>query len=421
MTDTPRQPANGGPVVTQAQLAERITQIPGIERLLSHAAELAPLYLVGGAVRDLLLGSAAVDLDLCVEADAVAQARKLARLLGGSCVAHNRFGTATVTAPGLELDLATARRERYKHPGALPTVEPATLVEDLDRRDFSINAMALGLSGEELGKLYDPHAGRSDLEAGVVRVLYERSFIDDPTRLLRAVRYECRLCFAMDSATERLARQAAGVEALRWVSGSRLREALVGLLTERRARFCLARLHELSLDRAMHPSLSIDPGFVSACIEAAPDVGADSVLSALAGLVCGASQALDDFVERLELGASGRDRVTSAARLGPGLASRLSGTLSGSQLYEALEQKPAEALALAVAAGAPIETVLRYLRELRPVRLEISGEDMIRAGIPESPVIGQALAETFKRKLDGELSGRCQELEFALACARGRT
>ena len=175
-------------------------------RLLPALAGLPPVYLVGGAVRDLLRGADAVDLDLAVEGDARSVARTLAEPLGGTAREHERFGTATVQAPELAFDLATTRTESYDEPGALPRVTEATLGEDLRRRDFTINAMAVALGGDDLGHLYDPHGGLADLEAGLIRILHPGSFLDDPTRLLRAVRYETRLGFGMDEDTERTAR-----------------------------------------------------------------------------------------------------------------------------------------------------------------------------------------------------------------------
>ena len=175
------------------ELRERVRRVPGIERLLPALEGLPPAYLVGGAVRDLLRGADAVDLDLALEGDARTVSRALAERLGGVSREHARFGTAVVRADGLSVDLATTRRETYPEPGALPDVEAASLGEDLERRDFTVNAMALGLTGDDLGHLYDPAGGVSDLASGIIRVLHERSFIDDPTRLLRALRYEARL------------------------------------------------------------------------------------------------------------------------------------------------------------------------------------------------------------------------------------
>ena len=199
-------------------LRERVRRLPGMERLLPALEGLPPAYLVGGAVRDLLRGATAVDLDLAVESDARAVARALAERLGGAAREHERFGTATVRADTLSFDLATTRTETYDEPGALPRVEAASLADDLKRRDFTVNAMAVALAGDDLGHLYDPHGGLADLRGGVVRILHAGSFLDDPTRLLRAVRYETRLGFEMDEDSERAARAALAEDCLLYTS-----------------------------------------------------------------------------------------------------------------------------------------------------------------------------------------------------------
>src|SRR5205823_13758082 len=160
-------------------------------------------------------------------------------------------------------------------PGALPVIEPAPLAEDLARRDFTVNAMAIGLTGDNLDELHDPHGGREDLEGRRVRVLHERSFVDDPTRLLRAVRYEIRLGFRMDPETERLAREAVGEGALSTVSGPRVRDELLDLLAEPDMPTGLERLAELGIDRGLHPALEADPELAAAAALGAAETGAD--------------------------------------------------------------------------------------------------------------------------------------------------
>jgi tRNA nucleotidyltransferase (CCA-adding enzyme) len=385
-----------------------------MDRLLPALEGLPPAYLVGGAVRDVLRGADAVDLDVAIEGDARIAAREIADRLGGTAVEHERFGTATVKADELTVDLATTRRETYAHPGALPDVEPASLTEDLIRRDFTINAMAAGLSGDDLGVLHDPHGGQADLEAGVVRILHPRSFVDDPTRVLRAVRYEVRLGFRMDQETERLAREAD----LATVSGARVRDELIDLLREPEAPAGLARLAELGLDRSMHPALRADPDLAASAQLGTAEVGADPALAALAALVAASPDELEPWVEDLHLGRDERDAVMRAARKGPQLARMLAPDLPPSAVHALLSCEPPEALAVALAAGAPAEPVLRYVADMRGVRLEISGADLLDAGVPESPAIGRALAETLKLKLDGRVNGRDEELQAALEIAR---
>ena len=399
-------------------LGAPLRALPGAERLLPAVEGLAPAWLVGGAVRDLMLGAGNVDLDVAIEGDARAAAREVAQRLGGEAVEHERFGTATVHAGDLVVDMASTRRETYARPGALPDVEPADLEEDLARRDFTVNAMAASLPG---GELVDPHGGSGDLEAGVIRVLHPGSFIDDPTRLLRAVRYEARLGFRMDPETERLAREAVGADALSSVSGGRIRDELLDLLAEIGAvgPSAIERMSELGLDRALSPALGdAKPEDVAAAVAAAPQVGAQAQFAGLAAMVAPDPDALAAFVERLSLRAEDRDAVLHAARKGPQLVRSLAADLPDSALHALLHCELPETFALALAQGAPEEQVTRYLEQLGGTRLEITGDDLRAAGIPESPAIGRALEETLRRKLDGEVSGRDAELELALGFAR---
>ena len=179
---------------------------PDLWALITRLADLAanrasPLYIVGGRVRDLLLERPATDLDLVVEGDALELVRALALDQGGEAVVHPRFGTATYRNGTLRFDLATARTETYSRPGVLPDVRPGPIEEDLARRDFTVNAMALRLSPPDAGTLLDRFGSRQDVEEGLIRVLHDGSFVDDPTRIMRAIRYEQRLGFQIEPST----------------------------------------------------------------------------------------------------------------------------------------------------------------------------------------------------------------------------
>lgn len=398
------------------ELRERIRALPGMERLLAVLDELPPVYLVGGAVRDLLLGEPVVDVDLAVEGDGPRTARELAARLGGEVRPHERFGTATVRAETLAFDVAATRAETYPEPGALPAVRPAGLAEDLRRRDFAINAMAAALQGDELGHLHDPHGGCADLDARAVRVLHDRSFIDDPTRLLRAVRYEVRLDFRMDQATEELAREAARRRALETVSGPRVRDELLDLLREHAAPRGVERLVELNLVDSIAPGLNPDPELLASAKLGAGETGAAPALTALAALV--GPHPDEAWVASLGLRADERDAVVRAARKAPQLARTVRADLPDSAIHALLSCEHPETLALTLAYGAPGEPILRYLAHLQEMRLEITGDDLLAAGVPQSPAVGRALEETLRRKLDGDLNGRDEELRFALEVAR---
>jgi tRNA nucleotidyltransferase (CCA-adding enzyme) len=403
----------------QEELRERIRALPGMERLLPALVGLPPVHLVGGAVRDLLLGQPVVDVDLAVEGDGPRTASELAARLDGDVSPHERFGTATVRAGTFAFDIAATRSETYPEPGALPVTQPAGLGEDLGRRDFAINAMAAALQGDELGHLHDPHGGSADLDARVVRVLHDRSFIDDPTRLLRAVRYEVRLDFKMDEPTEELAREAARRKALATVSGPRIRDELLDLLGEHAAPRGVARLMELGLLETLGGDLTGDPDLVASAKLGAGETSADPALSALAALASPEPDAA--WVESLALRADERDARQRAAPKAPQLAQTVRADMPDSAIHALLHCEHPETLALTLAYGAPGGPILRYLADLQGVRLEITGKDLVDAGVPESRALGYALEETLRKKLDGELAGRDEELRYALEVARSES
>jgi tRNA nucleotidyltransferase (CCA-adding enzyme) len=362
------------------RIAERLSALSGLDRVREAAGDM-PIYLVGGVVRDLLLGRERTDLDIAAEGDAA----ELGRRLGGEIRTHERFSTATVTLDGHELDIATTRAETYPQPGALPDVRPATLAEDLARRDFTMNAMAVPLRGEPA--VIDPHGGATDLERGLLRVLHERSFIDDPTRALRAARYAARYGFDLDADTDRLLRAAD----LSTVSRDRVEAELRKLAAEPQARRGFELLSEWGLvPLAPEAAELIDRAAEVAESETWKEVVArdDAVLTAAAGRGLDASR---------ELAAAEPARPSEAVALARG--------------------RDAVTLAIARALGA--EWIDAYMGEWRHVRLEIDGEDLLAAGIEEGPGIGRGLAAALRAKLDGEAAGRQQELEVALGAARG--
>jgi tRNA nucleotidyltransferase (CCA-adding enzyme) len=214
------------------------------------------VYLVGGVVRDLLLGYPNFDLDLVVEGDAVKLAQQMAETSQAKLLAHHRFGTAKLRYENFTLDLATARKETYARPGALPTVTPGTLKDDLIRRDFSINAMAISLAANDYGELVDPHQGKKDLEHRLIRILHPGSFSDDATRILRAVRYEHRLGFELETQTAQLLKR--DIPMLDTISGDRIRHELELIFKEKQPELVIKRLGELGVLPRMSPSLKSD-------------------------------------------------------------------------------------------------------------------------------------------------------------------
>lgn len=202
-----------------------------------------PVCLVGGIVRDLLLGKKNLDIDIVVEGDGIAFAGQLKKRPGREVVPFKKFNTATISFPeGFKVDVATARTETYRHPAALPEIHKSSIVEDLSRRDFSINAMAIRLNHNGFGRLIDCFNGIKELDTGVVRVLHDRSFIDDPTRIFRAVRYEQRYGFNIDPGTDSLMKNAIGQGLVGKLEGYRIRNELIALLNEGNAVKVLKRM-----------------------------------------------------------------------------------------------------------------------------------------------------------------------------------
>jgi len=241
------------PVLHDEHLADRLRAVPAVAALLPGLAGERGVYAVGGVPRDLLLGGRPLDLDLVVEGDAEALTARLAGRLGGEVSAHGRFGTATLALGAHAIDIASAREERYARPGALPEVKPAVLARDLERRDFTVNALALTLDPERMGEVTAVPCAREDLEAERLRVLHDASFADDPTRLLRLARYAARLGFRAEDGTEGLARRAVRDGALETVSGARIGAELRLLAAERRAVSAFDQAAALGLLGAIDP------------------------------------------------------------------------------------------------------------------------------------------------------------------------
>ncbi|MBN3039993.1 MAG: CCA tRNA nucleotidyltransferase [Candidatus Omnitrophica bacterium] len=221
------------------------------------AGQGSSIYLVGGVVRDLFLNRDIFDLDIVVEGDAIALAEELASRLKAEFKKHHCFGTATVELKGYKLDFATSRKEYYSFPGALPKVSPASLGEDLFRRDFTINAMAISLNKKDYGRLIDIYNGVNDLKSGKIRVLHENSFMDDPTRILRAIRFEQRFSFMMDLKTSHLLREAINAKALTLVSPHRLRDEIILILKEAQPLKHIKRIDKLIGINFIHKDLKL--------------------------------------------------------------------------------------------------------------------------------------------------------------------
>src|SRR5438552_8543909 len=360
-----------------AELAKLERLAPVFEAVAALTEAYEGVYLVGGTVRDILLGERNFDVDIAVEGDAIALAQALAAALGGRVRAHEKFGTAVVVYGDDErVDVVTARTEFYDAPAALPTVEHASIREDLFRRDFTINAMAVSLKGADLGRLVDPFAGRRDLEAKTVRVLHNLSFIDDPTRIFRAIRYENRFGFRMDEHTQRLAGGTIEMGLVGDLSSARLRDELVALLEEGEIEHSILRLAELGADRAIHPHLAADDEAVALIgqLTKLRDRYGLEVPSWRLGLAALARKLPPDevygWLQRRNVPRRDAGGIAAAVTVGPRIVERLRDREVEPAEIVALADRYAPEAPLFALALADVEPLHAYFRGLRDVRLE---------------------------------------------------
>jgi tRNA nucleotidyltransferase (CCA-adding enzyme) len=378
-----------------------------------EASELGQeLYLVGGVVRDLFLGRANFDFDLVVEGDAISLARKLAKDSQAKLKIHSRFGTAKLDYPDFSLDLATARSETYSKPGTLPTVKPGSLKDDLIRRDFSINAMALYLNPQRFGELIDLYHGKDDLERRLIRILHPKSFIDDATRILRAIRYEQRLGFKLEAETEKLLRH--NVAMLDTISGDRIRHELELILKEDEPERALRRAEELGVLSQLCPSLKGD-GWLSKMFTKArqTDIRGSLLILYLCLLVYNLTEKSNEqFMSRLNFPKNSAQAMRQTLQLKARLHELTNPKLKPSEIYQLLHGYSAPAIqANALASDSPTvsQNLNLYLSKLRYVKPILNGEDLKRTGIPAGPKVGEILSVLQKARLDGEVRTRKDE------------
>jgi tRNA nucleotidyltransferase (CCA-adding enzyme) len=373
---------------------------PALEALADEPG----VYVVGGAVRDVLLGRAPHELDLMVEGDAVAAAHHAATRLGGVVVVHERFGTATVQAHGHAFDLVSARTERYARPGALPDVTlGATAQEDLARRDFTVNAIAARVAD---GELIAWPGALEDLEAGLLRTLHDRSFADDPTRLLRGARYAGRLGFEPDPATDAQWTAAVRDGAVETVTGSRLGEEL-RLLAREPQPAALHALERHGLARALiHDDFAVDGALVARAQALTPRDGRADLAALAAAARNIPHAALFAALAGLDFPAPERDLVVAAATAPPIEDG------DDAALWDKLRRLPAEAVAVAGAAG-DATAAEHWLHDVRHRRLAITGDDVVAGGL-RGPAVGAALERAMIAHLRGEAPDKASQLARAL-------
>jgi tRNA nucleotidyltransferase (CCA-adding enzyme) len=387
-----------------------------LRRIVESGAGSGGVYLAGGVPRDLIIGRPVGDIDLATEGDAI---NLLAHAAPGLVLtAHTPFRTASVTVGGVRVDIATTRREIYVRPGALPTVAmPASIDEDLRRRDFTVNALAIRLDGP--AALLDPGGGQQDIASGVIRVLHDASFRDDPTRIYRAFRFAARLGFRIEEHSLRLL--AAALPDVAAVTGERLRRELELTFGEATGGAALQAAFGAGALEAIAPGLQWDPRFTAALAGGAPSgATAEEFGFALMGALATPDQARH-ICTRLALRRDEAAAVTDIDNLrnaAPVLV-RLEAKPSGVAIV--LDRfRPAAIAAYAAASVEPMvsDVCLRYLEEWRRVAPLLNGHDVEALGVPPGPQIGKALQLIRAARLDGWASDRDDERALALRFAK---
>ena len=386
------------------------------------------VYLVGGFVRDLLLGVTNFDVDVVVEGDGISFARYLVKRLGGKVNAHKRFATAVVTLPGrIKIDIASARKEFYESPAALPTVERGTVREDLYRRDFTINAMSVRLNPERFGELVDFFGGWRDLKDKIVRVLHRKSFIEDPTRIFRAIRFEGRYGFSMDRDTEQLAMDALKTRIFGRLSKERMREEIIAILSEPEPRNAIIRLGKFGILNSIHSKIRLSQEM-------------KMELKRIKGVFSRfASPIKQDVIERWivhfliliqklsmpEVTNLCRDFRFSRKETGKIIKSKekllqtvrklKEPELKPSFIYQILKGSPVEGLIFTVLkakSGLVEERVYQYLNRMRGVKIHITGDKLKKMGYEEGPLFKKIMERLLCARLDGLVKSPSSERKF---------
>ncbi|MBM4432732.1 MAG: CCA tRNA nucleotidyltransferase [Chloroflexi bacterium] len=380
------------------------------------------LYIVGGVVRDLLLGQTNLDLDLVVEGNAIELAQRLAEIKQGKITTHTRFNTAKIQWDKWSVDLATARSETYEKPGALPKVKPSSINNDLFRRDFTINAMAVYLDPKCYGELLDPYRGKDDLESKLIRILHEKSFIDDATRIWRGLRYEQRLDFRLEETTIRLLKR--DIRMLDTISADRIRYEIECILQEKYPEKVFRRADELGVLPKLHPALKGD-GWLAGKFEEArriyqPDSPPMSVYLALFVYRLNKKET-DDWISYFRWPKSMAKTIHDTASLKNKFSSLAKPNIKPSRIFYLLNEYSTPAIranSIACESATARQHIQLFLDKLRYVKPILTGEDLKRLGVANGRNVGTLLQQIHEAKLDGEIATKKDEEEFVTKTAK---
>ena len=389
-----------------------------LSSIAAQAASLnMPCYLVGGFVRDLLLNKPVNDLDIVVEGDAIKLGKALIQKHGGKLTPHTKFRTAiwdiplTFNVQRSTLDLITARKESYDHPGALPTVTPATIEDDLRRRDFSINAMAIRMDGDHFGELLDPLNGQADLDQGIVRALHSRSFVEDPTRILRAIRYEGRYSFTLEPETRKLINPES-FACLSSLSGERLRHEIDLIFEEGNAGKIIIRVDNLKVLNVIHPALPSFNLIYANFLDM--DQNLDFPRSRITmGYMLWLKDLPEDEILSIAKRLDFTSELTHSIRAVSQLKKKLPDLMNSkpSVWTFALEKFPPDSV-YTVYLVTRENALLEYLSIWRYVKPHTTGDDLKARGLQPGPRFGEILSHLRAAWLDGVVGSREQENEL---------
>lgn len=387
-------------------------------RKISHISKKVGIesYLVGGTVRDILLGRVPVDLDLAVVGNFSQLKSNFGEQLGGKVVSQSQFGTIKVEIEKTSLDIAVARKESYSSPGALPTVTPGSINDDLARRDLSINSMAVFLNEEYWGDLLDPFNGHKDLQDGIIKVIHDQSFVDDATRILRALRYARRLQFRFHTETELYLKR--DLEYLSKISGDRLRRELELIFREPQAIEIAINALDLGILRTIHPALECNRSLLEKLSVQKMLPSSCRYLTILSILTLGSNyEDLVDLIDHLKMNNSWASIVKDGLKVKAACEEMKRHNALNSDVFKSLENCAIEAIkGYELTTDNSFEnTNLRfYLTKLRNLRPVLTGTDIIELGVPQGPLIGELLDKLLIAKVDEQMLTREQEVQYVL-------
>jgi tRNA nucleotidyltransferase (CCA-adding enzyme) len=395
------------------------------------------VYVVGGFVRDLLLKKENFDIDIVVEGDGIHFAKEFTDKIGGTCKLHHRFKTAVITFPdGFKIDIATARKEQYEHPAALPKIETSAIVEDLFRRDFTINAMAIQINESSYGNLVDFFGGEQDIKDKSIKVLHTKSFIDDPTRIFRAVRFETRLGFKIHPLTKELILEALVNEPLfERLANQRVRDELILILNDENPQIAIQRLSELGVLKYIHPTITITKGLLELFKKVTEGffyfeviINQQKVerwLSYFIALVDNLKvKHVEEIATHLKFTNIQRNKLINGKKTADRVVNylRLKPELNPSDVYKLLNKIPIEVLIFIVAKSEAVfqtglsckikKAVADYLSYMREEKVLITGDDLKQLGLPPGPMYKDIIMDVLYARLDKKVITKEDEIAW---------